>query len=305
MYKGLPLRPKSKQVFNVLTNNTATLHKELWQDNGMGSAVWSNSHGRASYDKPDNHTLSYYLEGGQNTQRIMSSGNAFGGANKLCLMPKGHRSSWSFSDPFRFFHFYFEQDHLRNFSEQVFDKEGRHIELKELTYVDDPFTNQLIRESMLKLNWESPTDKLMVSHLQQVLLLHLVRQHCHQPIKTPLSASGLSPINQQRVIDFIEAKVSHSFTLSGLAKLTQLSDFHFARMFKISFGCSPHQYVLSRRIVLSKQLLSRQTMSLTDVAFACGFSSQQHLSQQFKLRVGTTPAAYRREQCKEVRNTSR
>lgn len=295
METGMTAGAKRQRVYNVLSNNTALLHKDLWLDSGMGTAVWSNSHGRASYDKPGHHTLSFYLEGGQNTQRVMSSGNLSGGAGKLCLMPQDHRSDWTFSAPFNFFHFYFEQAHLQNFAEQVFDKEGRHVELSERTFVDDPFVNQLIRETIVKLNWESSTDKLMVSHTQQILLLHLLRQYCHNSPRQALSTGGLSSVNQRRVIDFIEANLSTPFTLSDLAALAHLSDFHFARMFKTSFGCTPHQYVLSRRIELAKQLLSGPTKSLVDVALLCGFSFQQHLSQQFKKRVGITPAAFRRE----------
>lgn len=295
MDKGMTSGAKRQRVYNVLSNNTALLHKDLWLDSGMGTAVWSNSHGSASYDKPGHHTLSFYLEGGQNTQRVMRSGNLSGGAGKLCLMPQDHRSDWTFSAPFNFFHFYFEQAHLQNFAEQVFDKEGRHVKLSERTFVDDPFVNQLIRETIVKLNWESSTDKLMVSHTQQILLLHLLRQYCNNSPRQALSTGGLSSVNQRRVIDFIEANLSGQFTLSDLAALAHLSDFHFARMFKTSFGCTPHQYVLSRRVELAKQLLSGPTKSLVDVALLCGFSSQQHLSQQFKKRVGITPAAFRRE----------
>lgn len=284
----------NQRVFNVLTDNTAQLHKELWLSNGMGSAVWSNSHGSASYDKPSHHTLSFYLEGGHNTQRVLRSGNMNGGENKLCLMPQDHQSNWTFSVPFRFFHFYFEQTHLQNFAEQVFDKEGRHIELTEQTFVEDKFVNQLIRETVLKLNWDSPTDKLMVSHSQQLLLLHLIRQYCHHSPKTALNTGGLAVINQRRVVDYIQANLSTSFTLSDLATLTNLSEFHFARMFKVSFSCTPHQYVLSQRVERAKQLLISDSMPLTDIALSCGFSSQQHLSQQFKQRVGVTPAVFRK-----------
>lgn len=299
MDKGILAGIKKQRVFNVLTDNTAQLHKELWQNNGMGSAIWSNSHGSASYDKPSHHTLSFYLQGGQDTQRVMNSGNIHGGANKLCLMPKGHRSDWTFSVPFRFFHFYFEQTHLQNFAEQVFDKEGRHIELTEQTYVEDKFINQLVRETILKLDWDNSTDKLMISHSQQLLLLHLIRQYCHNAPKTVLNSGGLAIFNQRRIVDYIQANLSTSFTLSDLATLANLSDFHFARMFKVSFGCSPHQYVLSQRVEMAKKLLSSHNMPLTDIALSCGFSSQQHLSQQFKQRVGVTPAVFR----KEHRNT--
>ncbi|MCC4798297.1 hypothetical protein BCT30_02820 [Enterovibrio norvegicus] len=287
-----------QRVYNVLQNNTAKLHNELWLENGMGSAVWSNSHGCASYDKPGHHTLSFYLEGGHNTKRNLQTGDMFGGENKLSLMPIDHRSDWSFADPFSFYHLYFEQAHLQHFAEQVFDKEGRHIELKERTFVDDPFITQFVRETMLKLDWSDSTDGLMASHAQQMVLLHLIRQHCHQPLYKALSVSGLSPANQRKVMDYIEANLPFSFSLGDLATLAQLSEFHFARMFKVSFNCTPHQYVLTRRVELAKRLLLESQESLSNISIASGFSSQQHLSQQFKQRVGVTPAVFRKVQGK-------
>ena len=172
--------------------------------------------------------------------------------------------------------------------------------LKDITYESDPFVSQLIRETIMKLNWDNSTDRLMISHSQQMLLLHIVRQYSQQSLRQPLSSGGLSPINQRRVVDFIEANLSHPFSLRDLAALVQLSDFHFARMFKVSFACTPHQYVLSRRVELAKQLLASHTSPLIDIAIRCGFSSQQHLSQQFKQRVGVTPGTFRRAQGKNA-----
>lgn len=293
------MQERDKQgVYTVLKNNTAQLNNEVWLDNGLGAAVWTNSHGSASYEKPGHHTLSFYLNGGQNTKRCISGGDMYGGENKLCLMPQDHRSSWAFADPFSFFHFYFEQKHLQDFAEQVFDKEGRHIELKECTFVDDPFVIQLIRQTMMQLDWRSDTDKLMMSHAQQMLLLHLVRRYCQQPLFFPPVKGGLSPQNQRRVADYIEAHLPQTLSLGELANLVQLSEFHFARMFKASFDCTPHQYVLARRIAKAKALLEENILTLTDIADASGFSSQQHLTMQFKQRVGVSPAAYRREQGK-------
>ncbi|KXF82413.1 helix-turn-helix domain-containing protein [Enterovibrio coralii] len=296
MAKGLAENNKNRQVYDVLQSNTAQLQSDVFLDNGMGVALWSNSHGTTVYDKPNHHTLSYYVQGGKNTKRSTRGGDIYGGQDKLCLMPINHRSVWHYADPFSFFHFYFEQSHLQAFAEQVFDKEGRHIELKERTFTDDPFVNQLIRQNMLPLDWTSTTDQLMLSHAQQMMLLHLVRQHCHEPFKKALPTGGLSPVNQRRVMDYIEASLSHSFTLSDLAAISQLSDFHFARMFKVSFGCTPHQYVLEQRVKRAKTLLSQSEFSLSDISAMCGFSSQQHLSQQFKQRVGFSPASYRRSQ---------
>ncbi|NLS14806.1 helix-turn-helix transcriptional regulator [Vibrio sp. SM6] len=286
---------QSTSVYSVLSNNTATLHRDLWLDNGLGTAMWSNCHGQAKYDKPSHHTLSFYLNGGHQTRRVLRSGHLHGGSDKLCIMPQGHQSHWTFNDQFQFLHCYFTQAHLDTFSEQVFDKDGRNIELIEQTFVADPFIQQLVRSTILPMDWLCATDTLMVAHAQQLLLLHLLKHHCHTNArKNVLTTGGLSPTHRRRVIEFIAANLSQPISLSNLAAIVQLSEFHFARMFKTSFGCSAYQYVLDARIALAKELLHQNKLSLITIADMCGFSSQQHFSTQFRKRVGVTPRQFQR-----------
>jgi AraC family transcriptional regulator len=57
---------------------------------------------------------------------------------------------------------------------------------------------------------------------------------------------------------------------------------------------SPHQYILARRIERAKSMLRDPRHSIVDVALACGFSSQAHLSAMFKRSTGVTPGTYRK-----------
>jgi AraC family transcriptional regulator len=73
-----------------------------------------------------------------------------------------------------------------------------------------------------------------------------------------------------------------------------MSVYHFARRFKETVGESPHAYVLSRRLARAQHMLRRRDSSLVDVAAACGFSSQAHLTTAFRNAFGATPNTYRR-----------
>jgi AraC-like DNA-binding protein len=57
---------------------------------------------------------------------------------------------------------------------------------------------------------------------------------------------------------------------------------------------APHKWLIEQRIVLSKEKLRDDRLSLTDVALVCGFSDQSHLSREFKRTVGVSPGAWRR-----------
>ncbi len=64
--------------------------------------------------------------------------------------------------------------------------------------------------------------------------------------------------------------------------------------FRASTGSPPYRYVLGRRIERAKDLLADTSLSITDVALACGFSSSAHFATAFRQAQGATPSSYRR-----------
>jgi AraC family transcriptional regulator len=97
------------------------------------------------------------------------------------------------------------------------------------------------------------------------------------------------------VKDFVDAQISNKITISDLAAVAGLSQYHFIRAFKDTVGLQPYQYVLSERIHRARGLLSKPDLSLRDVALAVGFSDASQLNRVFRKFVGVTPTAYRRD----------
>jgi AraC family transcriptional regulator len=82
--------------------------------------------------------------------------------------------------------------------------------------------------------------------------------------------------------------------LADVARECRLSSSHFQRAFHRTVGMPAHKWLLSRRIELAKEKLRDGRSSLSDVALACGFSDQSHLTRVFKRLVGISPGAWRR-----------
>jgi AraC-like DNA-binding protein len=57
---------------------------------------------------------------------------------------------------------------------------------------------------------------------------------------------------------------------------------------------SPHQWLLGRRIGKAKTLLTESSFTLSQIALACGFSSQSHFNAAFKSAMGISPGQWRR-----------
>ena len=106
---------------------------------------------------------------------------------------------------------------------------------------------------------------------------------------------GLTVRQLRRVKEFIDAQISNEITISDLAAVAGLSQYHFIRAFKDTVGLPPYQYVLSERICRARGLLSKPDLSLDDVALAVGFSDASQLNRAFRKFVGITPTAYRRD----------
>jgi len=97
-----------------------------------------------------------------------------------------------------------------------------------------------------------------------------------------------------RVQELIESRLDADLTLQELAVAVGYSRSHFLRAFRETTGVTPHRYVLNRRVERARRLLGETEMSIAEVAFLCGFSSQAHLTPAFRKAYGLTPGEYRR-----------
>lgn len=104
---------------------------------------------------------------------------------------------------------------------------------------------------------------------------------------------GLSRERKRRVLEYIEANLSRQISLSELATVAALSQFHFARSFRLSFGISPLRYLLGRRVKAARIMLLKSNQPLVSVAILCGFASQSHFNTAFKLATGASPGQFR------------
>jgi AraC family transcriptional regulator len=107
-------------------------------------------------------------------------------------------------------------------------------------------------------------------------------------------SARLSSVQRHHIEQFIDHELASNFGLVDLASQVGYSPDHFSRLFKQAFNQSPYQYVLARRIERAKAMLRDESLPIAQIAAACGFSNQGHLTTAFKHRTGLTPGAYRK-----------
>jgi|GEM_PF-411021 len=107
-------------------------------------------------------------------------------------------------------------------------------------------------------------------------------------------ASWLTASRQRRIDECIDARLGERLDVTHLAATCQVSTSFLTRIMKASFGRTPHDYLIERRLARARERLLHGTESIGEIALACGFSSHAHLSATLRQRLGVTPTMLRR-----------
>jgi transcriptional regulator of acetoin/glycerol metabolism/AraC-like DNA-binding protein len=90
----------------------------------------------------------------------------------------------------------------------------------------------------------------------------------------PQAHGGLSSAAMRRVQDYVDVHLGESIDLQMLARVAGLSVHHFARQFKQSTGITPHHYLTQSRVKRAQEMLTKTSLTLSEIAYAVGFSDQ-------------------------------
>jgi len=96
-----------------------------------------------------------------------------------------------------------------------------------------------------------------------------------------------------RARDAMDRAYAEPLELPTLARIANVSEAHFIRTFRATFGETPHRYLQRRRVERAMFLLRATDRSVTDVCLDVGFTSLGTFSRIFREIVHETPTAYR------------
>jgi AraC family transcriptional regulator len=137
---------------------------------------------------------------------------------------------------------------------------------------------------------------LYVDHVVLGLVSYFAYAYGGMRVPESSMRGGLAPWQERRAKEMLSANLDGEISLAELASECELSRSHFARAFKRCTGTSPHRWLLERRVETAKDLLLESDRSIVDIALACGFADQSHLTRVFSNMVGKSPGAWRRAQ---------
>jgi transcriptional regulator GlxA family with amidase domain len=117
----------------------------------------------------------------------------------------------------------------------------------------------------------------------------------HDRQRIPLQLRlGTSQPKLIETVSIMESNIEEPISLDELARHVGVSRRQLERLFQKHLSCVPTRYYLELRLARARQLLLQTSISIVDVAFACGFVSAPHFSKCYRDYFGIPPREERR-----------
>jgi AraC-like DNA-binding protein len=167
--------------------------------------------------------------------------------------------------------------------------------------LDDPLVVEacgLLEDVRMALDCDLGTASQAAGRLAALLDRHSQDQPRAAPAqggapRDELARGGLAPWQKRLVLRHIDDRLQDRIRVQDLAKLVSLSPSYFSRAFRDSFGERPHNYITRTRMERAQTLMVTTSLSLSQIALACGLVDQAHLCRCFRQTTGTTPGVWR------------
>lgn len=154
--------------------------------------------------------------------------------------------------------------------------------------VDRQFLTFLLEQLILETASKEPYQEICaLSYLAQILIL-LNRLALQQRKEDPVSTQDSAVYN---VLGYINEHYNENLTLDELANRFFVSKYHLSREFQRLVGTSVHRYIVQKRLVMAKQMLSAGRPS-SEVYQNCGFGDYSNFYRAFKAEYQISPKEY-------------
>ena len=246
-----------------------------------------------SFRGVDHYVLTYHLSGPAAYRHdVDDKGKARYGA--LSLQRPGSGGQFSTDGVVEYAHYYFTQGLVCEVARETGLEAGAEPE-DFFAMVEPTLARDAEAYLFRAIDADDPPASIEMDGRAYFIIAGLLRL-THKVAKEQPGATSVDRNDLRRVLDMIEARLGDPLRLSDLASAMNTSPFHFSRVFKDALGETPWQYVKRRRAEHAVELIRKtSTLSLSEIAFRTGYSSQSHMTRHIKKQTGRTPGQHRAE----------
>jgi len=249
---------------------------------------------------PDTHVVSVHLQSSSHhrfgiSESVLHDGPAPAGT--ASFMASGQQIESVVSDGFDVLEVFIPCWWLDNIARRTFSGVGREVVARFMVTIGcDTILHHISCAILDCLHMpDQPMRIIQFNALSEAFAIRVVATQLAGRELPPTIRGGIASASLARIKRHVDDCMDEPLTLERLAAIAGLSQFHFARAFKISTGEAPHRYIQQRRMQRAHDLLRNTNLAIGDVSAAVGYDDPGHFAKIFRRTFGVTPSGCRRE----------
>lgn len=216
--------------------------------------------------------------------------------NEIIVTPAGVESGWRWHEKSKVIVITLDPEKFEKFAQVEIGVLLNKEQLSDIPQFIDEDITYAGRMLLDALNNKAIGSDVMYESLARVFLIKLIQKYGIESKSEIEFSSKFTSKQYKKVLEYISDHFNQKISISDLASVAAISPYHFARLFRQTIGQPPHQFLVSYRIEQAKKMLAKRSLTLSQVAYSCGFSDQAHFSRLFKKHVGQTPTIWQKSQ---------
>lgn len=210
------------------------------------------------------------------------------------VVPPGRQPMAQVSGDWEVLHLYIPQEFIRRAARDLTSDALQRVANHCTRLSTDSRISRLLHPLLAAAQMSGPDRSLLIETLGLQVTTELLRVYGCSQSAGRTRGEVLTSRQIRKVRELIELQGLSGLSVGSIARELTLSRSHFSRAWKAETGMTAQQAILDRRLDEAHRLLLETSMSVTEIAFHCGFSSSSHLSTAFRRRYGSTPSTVRR-----------
>ena len=211
----------------------------------------------------------------------------------VSLLTKSQRSHWHWTKEIDVSHVYLGENLVSGICNDVTDRCIADVRLQDVLKSHDPIVTAAVAAITREAQQQTLGSGLYVEAVATQLVVHLLRNYASVTFREPSGKGRLSPSQVRRLTEYIDSRLHEQLNLETLAAVAGVGVWTFTRHFREFFALTPHAYIIEQRVDRARRLLTQSCMPIKEVASACGFADQAHMTRVFQTHLRTTSATLR------------
>jgi AraC family transcriptional regulator len=171
---------------------------------------------------------------------------------------------------------------------------GARVEIRNRFQIRDAELETLGWAMKREMEFGCPSGRLYLDGLALAAASRVVARHSSVARQKENLNNGLAGRRLKQVLAYIEEQLEEDISLAQIADVAGISASHLNALFRLSMGIPVHRYLIQRRVDRAKELLTRDHLSMAEIAASAGFAHQSHMARHMRRELGLAPRAVKR-----------